>query len=76
MTTENQSEEKPSSVWATVTELSETYNISVSTVRRWIRRYDTVRYISESNMIRIHREDFNALVNSFVRTGESSPEGE
>ena len=59
MTTENQPDQKPSSVCATIIELSKTYNINDSNVRRWIHYYDTVGYISESNMIKIHREDFD-----------------
>ncbi len=60
------------SVWATVVELSETYNISTSSVRRWIKKYDSVRYFQESNLLRVHRQDFADLVDSFVKNRASS----
>ena len=60
------------SAWATVVELSEIYNISTSSVRRWIKKYDSVRYFQESNLLRIHRQDFADLVDSFVENRASS----
>jgi len=72
MTTENARLDNDPSVWATVVELSETYNISTSSVRRWIKKYDNVRYFQESNLLRIHRQDFADLVDSFVENRASS----
>lgn len=72
MTTENVHLNNDTSVWATVVELSETYNISTSSVRRWIKKYDDVRYFQESNLLRIHRQDFADLVDSFVENRASS----
>lgn len=72
MTTENTRLDNDPSVWATVVELSETYNISTSSVRRWIKKYDSVRYFQESNLLRVHRQDFADLVDSFVENRASS----
>lgn len=72
MTTENARLDNDPSIWATVVELSETYNISTSSVRRWIKKYDNVRYFQESNLLRIHRQDFADLVDSFVENRASS----
>lgn len=72
MTTKNTRIDNDASVWATVIELSETYNISTSSVRRWIKKYDDVRYFQESNLLRIHRQDFADLVDSFVENRASS----
>lgn len=72
MTTENARLDNDPSVWATVVELSETYNISTSSVRRWIKKYDNVRYFQESSLLRIHRQDFADLVDSFVENRASS----
>ncbi|WP_454039682.1 helix-turn-helix domain-containing protein [Corynebacterium afermentans] len=52
--------------WATVGELCEIYNVSRSTVHRWIKGTDTVRYFLKANTFRVNREDFDALVQGFV----------
>ena len=53
--------------WATVGELCEIYNVSRSTVHRWIKDTDTVRYFLKANTFRVHREDFDALIQGFVK---------
>lgn len=64
----------PESEWTTVAELSHQYNVSGATIRRWIYRYD-VRFFRESNTMRVHREDFNALIDKLVEKSMNESKG-
>ena len=59
-------QESTANQWVTVAQLSAKFNVSDSTIRRWLRRYGNVRYFRESNTLRINSADFDALVNSLV----------
>lgn len=59
-------QESTANQWVTVAQLSAQFNVSDSTIRRWLRRYGNVRYFRESNTLRINSADFDALVNSLV----------
>lgn len=65
----------PESEWATVTELSKKYNVSGSTIRRWLYRYGDVRFFRESNTMRIHREEFTALVDKLIEKSMNESSG-
>lgn len=70
-------QESTANQWVTVAQLSAQFNVSDSTIRRWLRRYGNVRYFRESNTLRINSADFDALVNSLVEKtmSESSERG-
>lgn len=66
MTNKQVEKEPTANQWVTVAQLSAQFNVSDSTIRRWLRRYGNVRYFRESNTLRINSSDFDALVNSLV----------
>ncbi|MDK8242502.1 MULTISPECIES: helix-turn-helix domain-containing protein [Corynebacterium] len=66
MTNKKIEQESTANQWVTVAQLSAQFNVSDSTIRRWLRRYGNVRYFRESNTLRINSADFDALVNSLV----------
>lgn len=66
MTNKQIEQESTANQWVTVAQLSAQFNVSDSTIRRWLRRYGNVRYFRESNTLRINSDDFDALVNSLV----------
>lgn len=66
MTNKQVEQESTANQWVTVAQLSAQFNVSDSTIRRWLRRYGNVRYFRESNTLRVNSADFDALVNSLV----------
>lgn len=66
MTNKQAEQDSTANQWVTVAQLSAQFNVSDSTIRRWLRRYGSVRYFRESNTLRVNSADFDELVSSLV----------
>lgn len=60
-------QENQTSDWVTVSDLCTAYNVSRATIHRWLKDSTDVRYYLKSNTMRVHREDFAAMIDSFVQ---------
>lgn len=73
--TDQNNRKNHASDWATVSELCETYNVSRATIHRWLKDSENVRYYLKANTMRVHRDDFAAMVDGFIQETVSRNEG-
>lgn len=72
--TKKNDQENQASDWVTVSDLCTTYNVSRATIHRWLKDSTDVRYYLKANTMRVHREDFAAMVDGFVQETTSRNE--
>lgn len=72
----NQNGNEPSE-WSSPSEIGEKYNLSASTVKRWVfEGTRNIRYFKDGRTIRIHTHDFDDYIKSLVTTGVAETDGE
>lgn len=58
--------------WVSITEIMEKYSISRATAIRWAKNDSAVSVLQDGSLLRVNREEFDAMINKKITRGEGT----